>query len=215
MPLKRGRLGLDDMPVANTSCFGSQRDLLAVAIDDDGPFLLRRVVFRALGGRLGPVVQLHHLGVHFQPVADLVLGREHRPVLREVDIGQMVVPDRIVQAERLVALAPGVAGALVLLDDDRRHAELPQARAEPDGALPAADDQHIGLRFVAERLGLLVAQFLPGLGAGIDAVPRAERAGEARLLLVALELGHRGQQRPDQAVLEADEAIAARDLGLE
>ena len=95
------------------------------------------------------------------------------------------------------------------------HAELPQTRAEPDRALPAADDQHVGLRFIAELLRLLVAQFLPGLGAGIDAVPRAERAGEAGFLLVALELGHGGQKRPDEAVLDADEAVAAGDFGLE
>ncbi len=46
-------------------------------------------------------------------------------------------------------------------------------------------------------------------------MPRAERTGEASLLLVALEFGHRGQQGPDAAVPEADEAIAPRDLGLE
>src|ERR1700722_13310495 len=192
-----------------------QGDLLAVAIEDDGPLFLLWVEARAFGCRLGPVVQLHYLGIHFQPVADLVLRREHRPVLGEVDIGEMVVPDRIVQAERLIALAPRIPGALVLLYDDRGHSELPEARAKADSALAAADDQHIGLRLIAELLGLLVPQFLPGLGAGIDAMPRAEHASEARLLFMALELGHRGQQGPDGAVLKADQSIAPRDLGLE
>jgi hypothetical protein len=36
----------------------------------------------------------------------------------------MVVPDGVMQAERLVAGAPGIAGALVLLDDDGGDAEL-------------------------------------------------------------------------------------------
>src|ERR1700739_2064624 len=67
---------------------GPQGDLLAAAIEDDSPFLFRRIEARLLGGRLGPVIQLHHLGVHFQPIADLVLGREHRPVLGEIDVGQ-------------------------------------------------------------------------------------------------------------------------------
>src|SRR5271163_1707546 len=127
----------------------------------------------------------------------------------------MVVPDRIVQAERLIALAPGIAGPLIPFDDDRGHAELPQARAEPDPALAAADDEHVGLRIRAEFLCLLVAQFLPGLRAGIDAVPRAERTGEAGFLLMTLELGHRCEQGPDQAVLDADEAVAAGDFGFE
>ena len=66
----------------------------------------------AVGG--APVVELHHPRVHLQPVGDLVLGREHRPVGGELDVGQVVVPDRVVQAQRLVALAPRVARALAL-----------------------------------------------------------------------------------------------------
>ena len=125
---------------------GPQLDLLAVAVDDDRPLAVASSKDADLHGRGAPVVELHHLRVHLQPVADLVLGREHRPVLGELDVRQVVVPDRVVQAERLVALAPGVAGALVALDDDRRHAELAQPRAERDAALPAADDHDVGLR---------------------------------------------------------------------
>ena len=132
----------------------AQRDVRAVALDDDRPLAGVLVVARALGGRGAPVVELHHPRVHLQPVADLVLRREHRPVLGELDVRQVVVPDRVVQAERLVALAPGVAGALVALDDDRRHAELAQPRAERDAALAAADDHDLGLGLVAELLRL-------------------------------------------------------------
>ena len=71
----------------------------------------------------------------------------------------MVVPDGIVQAKRLIALAPAVAGALVLLQDDAGHAELPQPRPQRDAALPSANDQHVGLRLEAQLLGLLFPQF--------------------------------------------------------
>ena len=87
-----------------------QRDRLAVALDLHRPLAGIRVVGRALGLGASPVVELHHPRVHLEPVADLVLGRVHRPVLRELDVRQVVVPDRVVQAQRLVAVAPGVAG---------------------------------------------------------------------------------------------------------
>src|SRR3954471_16225616 len=103
----------------------------------------------------------------------------------------MVVPDRVVQAERLIAVAPGIAGTGVLLDDDGGHAELTQPGAKRDAALAAADDEHVRLGCKAELLGFLVAQFLPGFGSGIDAVAGAERPGEAGLLLMALELDQR------------------------
>ena len=70
----------------------------------------------------------------------------------------MVVPDRVVQHERAIAVAPGIAGARVLLDDDRRHVELLQPRAERYAALSAADDDAIGLLRRAER-GLLAGRF--------------------------------------------------------
>src|ERR1700677_640412 len=127
----------------------------------------------------------------------------------------MVVPDGIMQAERFVAVAPGIAGARVLLDDDGGHAQLPQPRPEPDRALTAADNKHIGLLLEAELLRLLLALFLPGLGAGIDPVKRAERTCEAGLFLVPLQFGRRGQQRPDQAILDPEVAVPARDFGLE
>ena len=87
----------------------------------------------------------------------------------------MVVPDRVVQAERLVALAPLVAGPLVLVDHQGRHAELPQPGAERDAALPAADDHDVRLRRTAERLGLRLRAPPPGLAALVSAVLDALR----------------------------------------
>ena len=115
-----GTFGLADMPVAITSCLGRSVCSVAVALDRHDPFPGVLVVARALGLGGAPVVELHHPRVHLEPVGDLVLGGEHRPVVGEPDVRQVVVPDRVVQAERLVAVAPGVAGARVALDDDRR-----------------------------------------------------------------------------------------------
>ena len=73
----------------------------------------------------------------------------------------MVVPDRVVQAQGLVPASPLVAGARVLVDDERRHPELAQPGAEGDAALAAADDQDVGLDGDAELRLLLLAAFQP------------------------------------------------------
>lgn len=145
----------------------SEDDLLSIALDDHRPFLGRFVVSRRLAGGGTPIIELHHLGIHLQPVADLVLRRKDRPVFREGNVGQMVVPDRVVQAERLVALAPAVARAFVLLDNDRRHAQLPQPRGERNSPLAAADDDDIRLGRVTEFGRFRFALFLPGLAVGV------------------------------------------------
>ena len=88
---------------------GSQGRARSIADDINTPFRFLFIVFcvNAFGGR--PIVQLHHLSVHFQPVTDLVLGREDGPVLGKGNVRQMVVPDRIMQDERAVAVAPQVS----------------------------------------------------------------------------------------------------------
>ena len=148
-------IGLLAMPVAKTSCLG----LSMMSLPSRSTTTVHSLALSSYDALLqlgrAPIIELHDLGVHFQPVADLVLRREYRPVLRERQIRHMVVPDRIMQAERLVALAPAVAGPLVLLHDDGRHAELLQARAKPDAALAAADDQAIGLARMTELGGFL------------------------------------------------------------
>ncbi len=93
----------------------------------------------------------------------------------------MVVPDRIVQAERLVALPPAVAGPLVLLDNDGRNAELPEARAECYSALTSADDDDVGLACITEFGRFGFALFLPCLAARVMAVLGAEPTSELPL----------------------------------
>ena len=193
----------------------AQRDRLAVALDLDDPAAVVFVERGRLDDRRAPVVELHDPRVHLEPVADLVLGREHRPVLGELDVRQVVVPDRVVQAQRLVALAPRVAGALVALADDRRHAELAQPRPEPDRALPAADDHDLGLLGVPERLGFLHARLEPRHAVAVGAVLDALGPVRAFRLLMALELVQRREQRPRLAVAQAQQPVAAPRRGLE
>ena len=192
-----------------------ERDFFAVALDHHSPGAAGLVITGP--ARLGraPEVEFHHARIHLKPVADLVLGREDRPVAREFDIRQVVVPDRVVQAQRLVAFAPGVARPFVLFDNERRHAELTKPRAEGDAALPATDDEHIRLRVDAERGEFVFALFLPGRLALVVAVFGAQRARLAERFFVALELIHRGEQCPDQTVLDTHEAGPARNRRLE
>ncbi|MNN06142.1 hypothetical protein D3C81_1189240 [compost metagenome] len=92
-----------------------------------------------------PIIELHDFGVHFQPVANLVFRGENWPVIREGQVRHMVVPDRVVQAQRLVATAPLIARTLSLVDDQGWHAHSLEPRSEPQSPLAAAHDQAIGL----------------------------------------------------------------------
>ena len=75
---------------------GFKDEFLAISIYYDCPRLGGFVESGGLASGSGPVIQLHDSRVAFQPVANLVLGREHRPMIRERQIGQVIVPDRIV-----------------------------------------------------------------------------------------------------------------------
>src|SRR5260370_12870952 len=102
----------------------------------------------------------------------------------------MIVPNRIMQAERLVALAPAVAGPFVLFDDNRRHIELAQPGSERDAALTAANDDAIGLTRVAELGCFRLAFFLPRFSIAFGAVFSPHRSVEAKAFFVPLEFAH-------------------------
>ena len=193
----------------------AQRNAFTSAIDDDDPFLAGLVELGALAFRRCPAIQLHHPGVHFQPVAELVLGREDRPVVRERQVRHVVVPDGIVQAERLVAVAPAVAGTRVLLEDDGRHVETPEPRAQRQPALAAADDQAIRLLRVAERRFFRLSTLEPGLAISVDAVLHALVARAAAFLLETLQLLSSREDRPGAVVFQAQNASALGHLRLE
>src|SRR5262245_15740048 len=127
----------------------------------------------------------------------------------------MIVPNGIVQAERLVSPAPAVAGPLVFFNDDRRHLELAQPGSEGDATLTATNDDAIRLPRVAEFRRLCMALFLPCPSITIGTVLDAHWTLEAKRFLVPLEFAHGRQQRPDQTALQANVAEAASDFGIE
>src|ERR1700712_1398531 len=127
----------------------------------------------------------------------------------------MIIPNRIMQAERLVTLAPTVTRPFVFFDDDRRHIELAQTGSECDAALTTTNDDAIGLTRVAEFSSFRLALFLPRLSIAFGAVFRSHRTVEANWLFVPLELAHGRQQRPYPAVLQAHVAKATGDPGFE
>ncbi len=57
----------------------------------------------------------------------------------------MVIPDLVMQTERLVAVELAVPGPGILFDNDRGHTQLPKLRAKGNAALTATDDHDIGL----------------------------------------------------------------------
>ena len=179
-----------------------QRDRLSLACHFHHPVLFLFIKFRRLAHRLCPVIQLHDLGVHFQPVTQLVLGRKNRPVIREWQIGHMVIPDRIMQAERLVTLAPAISRLLVLLDDDGGNTQPPEPRTQPNATLPATHNEAIRLGLVAEFLLFLVALFQPGRAVLEGPMHNTLAARRPLLFLVAFEFQHRRQQSPGLAVFQ-------------
>ena len=196
------------MPVARTSCAGWSTTSRPSRVTCTVHVPPVSVEGRRRRLAVAPVVELHDLRVALEPVAHLVLGREDGPVVGEGQVGHVVVPDRVVQAERVVAAAPLVAGSWVLVDDERRHAETLEPRGEADAALAAADDEDVGLGVDAEGLDLLLPLVEPVLRRDVDAVLGAAGTARTGRLGVVLERLRARQQGPGQAVADADEALA-------
>ena len=192
-----------------------QRDRLALAHDLNRPLLRCLVEGRAQAFGRRPVVQLHQLGIGLEPVAHLVLRRVNRPVVWERQVGQVVVPDRVVQAERLVALAPGVAGLSVLVNDQRGYTQLLEPCAQTQPTLAAADDQAIGLTLVTQLSNLGSPRVRPVAAAADRAVLGTQLAGRTALFLETLEFLQGCEQRPAAAMLEPDMALASAHRSLE
>src|ERR1700737_4240581 len=112
----------------------------------------------------------------------------------------MIIPNRIMQAEGLVTLAPAVAWLFVFFDDDRGHIELAQPSSERDAALTATNDDAIGLTRIAGFSSFRLAFFLPRFSITFGAVFRPHRTVEANWLFVPPEFAHGRQQRPYTAV---------------
>ncbi len=102
----------------------------------------------------------------------------------------MIIPNRIVQAERLVTLAPAVARSFILFNNDRWHVELAQPGPKRYAALTATNDDAIGLTRVAEFGSFRLAFFLPRFSIAFGAMFRSHWTVEANWLFVPLKFAH-------------------------
>ena len=214
-PFDFGHVGIARDTECKNELLGSQHHLFALALHHHGPFPLGLIEGRFLGQGGAPVVDLHHLGVHLQPVAELVFGREHGPVVWERHVGQVVVPDRVVQTQGFVAVAPAVARLRVLFDHDGGHAKAFEPRGQNNAALATADDHHIGLLLVTQARLFRFAPLQPALAALLRAMLGTFDAVGAGFFFETFQLGHGGQQRPGFVVFEAQLAAPARQACLE
>src|SRR5262249_4957904 len=193
---------------------GPQHQALAGAVDEDPPLAQALVKLRPITFRIGPVVELHDLDVHLQPVRELVLGREHRPVVGKRQMGRGALPTRTMQGQRLAAAAPAAAGARMLLKHEGRHRQPPQPRRQRDAALATADDDAVGLARAAERGLLLLQRLKPALAVAVGAVRDTHGATVPGLLLMPLERAGGPEPRPSSAVLEPHVATPPAMAGL-
>ena len=185
---------MPDMPVDQLP--GPQHDRLPFTVDGHRPVLRVFMILSAATEGGVPIVQLHDFGVHLQPIADFVLRREHGPRVGKRQVGKVVVPHGVVQAERLVAIPPRIAGAIILFNNERRHFQAFQPRRQSDAALSATDNDEVGLSCVTQFCLFLSFSLEPRLPIPEDPVLRAAHACRSRFFLESLEFGHRGQQCP-------------------
>ena len=88
----------------------------------------------------------------------------------------MVVPHRVMQTQRLVTLAPAIAGPFIFFDNNGRYVQHFQPGTEYDTALPSADNQTIGLLCVPHGLRFFLPLLCPVLATGLKAVLNPYRA---------------------------------------
>ena len=85
--------------------------------------------------------KLKATSVSLQIISHLILGRERVAAAGESEAGQSGVPCRGEQAKRIPPLTPGIAGALVRVDDQERETAFGQIVSDGEPRLPASDDQ--------------------------------------------------------------------------
>jgi hypothetical protein len=95
----------------------------------------------ALDARAGADLDARLLGVGLEVVGHLVLGREAVARVGEREAREAVVGRRGEDPQRVPALAPGVADALVGVDDDGGDAAVDEPVGHREAGLAAADDE--------------------------------------------------------------------------
>ncbi len=127
----------------------------------------------------------------------------------------MVVPNRIVQAQGLVASAPLIAGSLVAVDHDGRYSELTHPGAERDAALAAADDHDVRLCGVTEFAVFDLLLLGPRDAVRVCPMLGAARTTSALTFFVPLQLLQRRQQGPTFISLQTKVSVRATGCSLE
>ena len=134
-------------------------------------------------------------------------------MIGEGQVRHMVVPDRVVQTQRLVATTPLIAGSVSLVDDQGRHAHSLEPRSEPQPPLTAAHDQAIGLSGDPQRCFFIAAALQPValVSVGVT-MTGTHRTTATTGFFKTFELAHGRQQRPAQTILQPHIAFTSRRL---
>lgn len=131
--LARVASGLDEMSgVERADLTGPIRPLV---VENDFPQLLGFVPMRVdeLGAR--PHVQFEERGVCLEKLGQFILGREDGPMRGELQIGHMIIPDRVMKDELVIALSPVVTHALVFVDHECLNAKHLEASSSGESGL--------------------------------------------------------------------------------
>ena len=136
--------GKPGQPKRHNNMCGPQGFGCARTGDLRGPFLRLSVKRRMLKDSVVPDVQAQIGCVAFQPIAHLIFGGEHGPAFREGFERHVIVPNRIVQNETVIARPPLVPDARIFVDDQVRHTQIGQLRAKGQPALATTHNQHEG-----------------------------------------------------------------------
>lgn len=113
--------GLDDVPRVERPGLG--RPVGPCPPHHHRPAFLLVVPGPGLDRRLHPYVQFEKPGVRLEEVGQLVLWREDGPPVREGHVREVVIPDRVVQDELVIPLAPVVADGVIGVDDKSGYVE--------------------------------------------------------------------------------------------
>jgi hypothetical protein len=112
---------LDD--VLGVECARLDLAVRSGSLDGSGPLACSIVPRTREELRLHPNIELERLCVGFEPLGELVLWGEDGPVIREWDVGHVVIPDRVVKDQLMVSLAPIISDSIVAVDNKGRDAE--------------------------------------------------------------------------------------------
>ena len=124
---------------------GQDRDF-TILTNGDPPVLRLFVEGRSCAFGRSPDFEFHDPGICLKPIAHFILGRVDGPIFWKRQIGQMIIPNRVMERKRVIPRTPLITYPGILVDYEARNIERLQTRAKCKAALPTADNDDIGLR---------------------------------------------------------------------